>query len=161
VVTESPLDGQPLDPDAESAGRPTRPLHVRPVSLLAVYAGGVAGTLARYGIAVADPTADRGWPTATFVVNLAGAFALGLLLEWLARAGSDTGWRQRVRLLLGTGFCGGFTTYSTVAVETDLLVRAHRPGLAAGYAVATVALGLVATAIGLAAAATLHRGRPA
>ena len=67
------------------------------------------------------PFEGAGWPWATFMINLAGAFILGALLEGLARSGGDTGWRQRVRLFAGTGFCGAFTTYSTLALEVSLL----------------------------------------
>jgi CrcB protein len=146
----------PLDPDAPEEG-PPRPLHLRPGALLLVAAGGLAGTLARYGLAELDPTAPRGWPWATFVANLAGALALGGLLELLARRGPDTGGRRQLRLLLGTGFCGGLTTYSTLAVETDLLVRAHRAGLALLYLAATVAAGFAAAAVGIAAASARQR----
>jgi CrcB protein len=97
----------------------------------------------------------RAWPWGTFVANIVGAFVLGLLLEALGRRGADEGGRQRVRLLLGTGFCGAFTTYSALAVETDLLVRAHGSGLALGYLAATVVAGLLATVLGV-----LAGGRP-
>jgi CrcB protein len=117
-----------------------------------VAVGGFAGTLARYGLDRAEPTHAQAWPWATFVANVVGAFVLGLLLEALARRGPDDGWRLRTRLLAGTGFCGAFTTYSALAVETDLLVRDHRPGLASGYFAATVVVGLGATVLGLLAA---------
>ena len=95
----------------------------------------------------------------TFVANLLGSFVLGLLLEALARAGDDTGRRRRARLLLGTGFCGGLTTYSTFAVESDLLVRDGHGGLAAAYLAGTVVTGLVAAVLGIAVAAGRHRRR--
>lgn len=138
----------PLDPDAI----PTRILHLQPAALLLVSVGGFAGTLARYGLSEWAPTRDRAWPWGTFLANVIGAFLLGFLLEALARRGPDDGWRQRVRLLAGTGFCGAFTTYSSLAVESDLLVRDSRPALAAGYLAATVLLGLFATVLGLLAA---------
>lgn len=130
--------------------------HVQPVLLLAVAAGGLVGTSARYLMSKALPTADGAWPTATFLVNLAGAFALGLLLEALSRRGPDTGWRQRARLFGGTGLCGALTTYSTLAVEVDLLARGQHVALAAGYALASVLAGLVATAAGVGLAAVQH-----
>jgi CrcB protein len=138
----------PLDPDAI----PTRILHLQPVPVLLVAAGGFAGTLARYALSEWAPTRGRAWPWGTFLANLIGAFLLGILLEALARRGPDEGWRQRMRLLAGTGFCGAFTTYSALAVETDLLVRDSRVALAAGYLAATVLLGLVSTVLGLLAA---------
>ena len=126
----------------------TRPLHRRPGLLLGVVAGGALGTLARDGVGHLLPTASGHWPTGTFAVNVAGAFVLGLLLEALTRAGSDDGWRRTLRLVAGTGFCGGLTTYSTLAVETDLLVRDGHPGLAVAYAGSTVVAGLLAVVAG-------------
>jgi CrcB protein len=136
-----------------------RPLHLRLVPCLLVLVGGAGGTAARYGLAQGLPTEAGRWPTGTFVANLVGSFVLGLLLETLLRAGADTGIRQRLRVLLGTGFCGGFTTYSTLAVEADLLVRDHHPGLALAYVAATVVAGVVAAVTGIALAA--RRRRPA
>jgi CrcB protein len=147
----------PLDPDAPSLA--PRPLHLRPGAAAVVAVGGLAGTAARYGLALGLPTPVAGWPAATFVVNLVGAFLLGSLLEALARSGSDAGWRRRVRLLAGTGFCGSLTTYSTFAVEADLLVRNHAAWLAAGYLGASLIGGVAATAAGIAAATGHHRYR--
>jgi CrcB protein len=151
----------PLDPDVEDEGRgrQARPLHFRLDALLLVFVGGFVGTIARYGVAVQEPTTTGHWPTGTLAVNLVGAFVLGALLEGLARSGPDAGARQRARLLLGTGFCGALTTYSTLAVEADLLVRDHRAALAAAYLVVSVLAGLLATTAGIAAATGHHRWR--
>jgi fluoride exporter len=153
----------PLDPDRAGAGatpppaaRP-RPAHHRPGLLAAVVAGGLVGAPARYLVSLALPTPRDGWPAATLIVNLAGAFVLGLLLEGLARSGPDAGWRRVVRLAAGTGFCGALTTYSTLAVEIDLLARHSRSGTALAYAVVSVVGGLVVTAAGIALAAAAHR----
>ena len=132
------------------------PLHRQPRLLLAVLVGGLLGTPARYAVVEALPTRTGGWPTGTLLVNLAGAFLLGVLLERLVRAGDDTGRRLLLRLGLGTGFLGAFTTYSALAVETDLLVRADRPGLACAYAVVSVLGGLVLAAAGTALGARGH-----
>jgi CrcB protein len=118
-----------------------------------VLAGGAVGTPARYALSTAFPTRTGGWPTGTFLANLVGAFLLGVLLEGLARRGDDSGRRRVLRLGLGTGFLGAFTTYSALAVETDLLVRASRPGLALTYALLTVGGGLLLSTAGIAAAA--------
>jgi fluoride exporter len=146
----------PLAPDPSAVSPAPAPLHLRADAVLLVAAGGLVGTLARYGLAELDPTPAGHWPWATFVANLAGAFVLGLLLELLALSGPDHGGRQRIRLLLGTGFCGALTTFSTLAVETDLLAHDHHLGVAAGYLVATAFGGLLATLAGIAAG-----GRPA
>ena len=151
----------PFDPDTPAEPPARGPLHLRLDAVLLVAAGGMVGTLARYGLAELDPTPSGHWPWATFGANLAGAFVLGLLLELLARSGPDHGGRQRIRLLLGTGFCGALTTFSTLAVETDLLVHDHHPGVAAGYLAATAFAGLVATVAGIAVGAVPRRPRGA
>lgn len=129
------------------------PPHLHPLHLVTVAVGGAAGTWVRYEVGEWLPTGPAGWPTATFVVNVVGALVLGGLLEGLARSGVDVGWRRRLRLLLGTGFCGALTTYSTLALEVDLLARSGDVGVAVGYAVASVVAGLLATVAGIALAA--------
>jgi CrcB protein len=146
----------PLDPDTADA---PFALALRPTAIALVALGGFAGTIARYGLARAEPTRTGSWPWGTFIANIVGAFVLGALLELLARSGPDQGWRQRARLLLGTGFCGALTTFSTLAVEGDLLIRAHDAGRASAYLAASLGAGLLATVIGIAAAAAAHRRR--
>jgi CrcB protein len=110
--------------------------------------GGAAGSVLRWWIAgaVARVSGD-GWPYGTLVVNVAGAFAMGLLAGWLAgRGGPDD---ERWRLLLGVGLLGGFTTFSAFSLETVLLIE-RRAWTAAGlYVGASVALTLLAAAAGL------------
>ena len=85
---------------------------------------------------------------ATFGINVVGAFLLGVLLELLAGSVLDSGWSRRLRLGIGTGGLGGFTTYSALATDTVTLAAAH-PGRAAGYALATVIVGAVASIAGI------------
>lgn len=92
----------------------------------------------------------------TFAINIVGAFLLGLLLEGLARLGPDIRRRQRVRLLVGTGMLGSFTTYSTLAVDTDLFLRSNQWWAAGSYAAGTVLVAMVATTAGIAIAARLR-----
>lgn len=149
-----------FDPKEESAPVSQRTFpsaQARSVALVA--AGGVLGAPARYAISDALPSSGYGFPTATFITNLTGALILGALLEGLARLGPDQGRRRSARLLVGTGMCGAYTTYSTLAVDSDQLLRAHRVGLAVAYALGTVLLGLVATGVGIALAAGYRRGR--
>lgn len=128
-----------------------RPLHARASAIAAVAIGGMIGAPTRYGLGVLFPQTPPGhWPVTTFAINFIGAFVLGGLLEALARLGPDSGWRQRVRLCIGTGVIGSFTTYSTLAVDTDLLLRGHHPWSAITYALGTVIAGMVATAVGIA-----------
>lgn len=130
--------------------------HRDPRLLALVALGGAGGTLARYGVSRAVPAAAH-WPLATLAVNLLGAFALGLLLEGLLRRGPEDDRRRTLRLLLGTGFCGGFTTWSGFAVELDRLVGDQHPWTALGYAGASLAGGLLAALAGIALAARTGR----
>ena len=129
------------------------PLHLRPLPVVLVFVGGAAGTFARYGVeSLGTPW---GLPLPTLGVNLVGAFLLGLLLEGLLRRGPDLGWRQRLRLLLGPGFMGGFTTYSTFAVETVLLTQHGRYVSGFAYAIVSLIFGVAAAAAGVWVAANL------
>ena len=116
-----------------------------PPLLAVVLVGGAIGTAAREGLSLAFPTIGGVLPIAVLVINVVGAFVLGLLLEALLRLGPDVGRRRIVRLGIGTGFCGGFTTYSTLAVETaELLVQPGSAGIGLGYAIGSVLLGALA-----------------
>lgn len=117
----------------------------RPSVLVAVGAGGAAGTLAR--VAILDAWTQRvgAFPWATLVVNITGSFLLGLVLA----AGVDRLRPSRwVIPLVATGVCGAYTTLSTVATELVLLLRAGRIGVAAIYLAATAAGGLGAVIVG-------------
>lgn len=155
----SPDRAREDDPDA--AGAAGLPFHLRPLTLALVFVGGAVGTAARYGLEEAYPHHGTSWPTGTFVANILGAFVLGVLLEALVRLGDDTGLRRRTRLLLGVGFCGAFTTYSTLALEVSLFVRDSAVEMAVLYAAVTVVAGLVAAWLGIVAATTVVRRRAA
>ena len=143
--------------DAGTLGdaRPHRPVHLHPGFVLVVITGGVFGALARYGLSTALP-APGGWPLPTLIINLAGAFLLGVLLEALARRGPDAGRLRVLRLLAGTGFLGAFTTYSTLALEMNTLLDAGRATDALVYLGATLVGGAIATVAGIWAAAGQH-----
>lgn len=109
--------------------------------LAAVFVGGAIGTLARAGLeALAAPDPGR-WPWPTFIVNIVGAFLLGYFATRLLERLPTSSYR---RPLLGTGLCGGLTTFSTMQVETIKMIEHHHYGLAVGYALASVVLGLLA-----------------
>lgn len=136
-------------------GTAARPLHLRPRAVAVVALGGAAGTALRAAAgALGGP--EGGWPWATWVVNVVGAFGLGLLLEHLARTGPDDGRRRDVRLGLGTGLLGGFTTYSTLALDTVALASGA-PLTSVLYAGSTLVLGTVAAAAGMAVGARVRR----
>lgn len=126
---------------------PRRPL-LRETGIVAV--GGCVGTAARLGIDAALPE-PGGLPLGIAVANLTGAFLLGLLLGLLAGRGPDVGRRRDLRLLLGTGVLGGYTTYSALAVGTLDLAAPTDGGsllLAASYAGGSLVLGLLAAVAG-------------
>ncbi|QTE30827.1 fluoride efflux transporter FluC [Pengzhenrongella sicca] len=132
--------------------------HLRPGLVALVAAGGAVGTSARYGLALALPH-DGGWPVATFVANLFGAFLLGALLEALLRRGAESVGGRRARLGLGTGVLGGFTTFSSLALETDRLVAGGAAVTGVTYALATVVGGVLTCLAGVALAGARHRRR--
>ena len=119
--------------------------------------GGAVGTTARALLEQAFAPAPGSWPWTTFWINLAGSFVLGALLETLLRSGPDAGWRRGVRLGCGTGVLGGFTTYSTFAVEVERLASGGHIALGAAYALGSVVLGVAAAVGGIALAAAVRR----
>ncbi|MDO9377264.1 MAG: CrcB family protein [Nocardioidaceae bacterium] len=134
-----------------------RPWFPRPSLVLLVALGGAAGTAARYGLGELVPS-SHGWPWPTLLVNVTGSFALGLLLGLIARRGPETPAVERVRLGAGTGFLGGYTTYSSFAVQADQLLAGGRPGTAAATVLVSLAVGLVAAAAGVVLADRPARG---
>jgi CrcB protein len=123
---------------------------------LLILIGGALGTGIRAALEAAYPAQPGGWPWATFLINVTGAFPLGVLLETLIRRGPDSGVRQYLRLGLGTGVLGGYTTYSTFAVEAVRLLGAGAVLIGIGYAIASVILGLAAALAGTLLAARLE-----
>lgn len=120
----------------------TRPDHLRPGLVALVALGGAAGTTARFVLSSALPS-WHDWPVATFTANLVGAFLLGVLLETLAGRGPESPRGRLVRLALGTGGLGGFTTFSSLALEIERLSTQGQPTLGAVYGLVSVALGFV------------------
>jgi CrcB protein len=116
-----------------------------PRRLAAIYLGGVAGALARVGLAQALPHAVGSWPWATFAENLAGA----LLLGWLVAALRGHRAESPSFALLTTGLCGTLTTFATLQLELYQQLEAGCAGLALGYAAATLAGGYACMRLGL------------
>ena len=108
--------------------------------LSAIFAGGAVGALARVGLLQTSASAAPSWPWITFSVNIVGAFLLGYFATRLQERLPLSAYR---RPLLGTGFCGAFTTFSTMQVELLKMIDAHRYGIALGYTVASLVCGYV------------------
>jgi CrcB protein len=111
-----------------------------------VMAGGALGAALRFALARALPI-QSGWPWATFITNVAGGLLMGLLAAWTLRAGQAS---ETLRLLLGVGLLGGFTTFSAFSLEMTKMIDQGQGVLAAGYALASVLLALVAVFAGMA-----------
>jgi fluoride exporter len=147
-------DRLPVDPDTglgpqNQSARPGQGTLRRPWGVvLAILVGGFAGGLARYGLVVAWPTASLSFPWAIVTVNCIGPFILALLIVLVTDVLKPS---RLLRPLLGTGFCGAFTTFSTVVVAAAELTAHGRSGTAALLVVASIAGGLAAAAVGLAA----------
>ncbi len=124
-------------------------------TLAAVFAGGALGTVGRYLLEAHHHVGPAAFPWVTLVVNLSGSLAIGLLLPLTGHAALRAPW---LRPLLVVGFLGGWTTYSTLAVETTLLTTHGAAAMAVAYLVVTVAGGLALVVAGHAAAQRLVAG---
>ena len=157
----------PVDPDVERTRRPRGRARARHLGrqahdalrsrwdvLAVIGVGGAAGAAARYGVSQAWPHSAGGFPWATFTINVTGCLLLGLLMVFVVDVWPSS---RYVRPLLGVGVLGGYTTFSTYALETrDLLVAGHQQ-VAAAYLVASLAGGLTAVWLGIVAARLLVR----
>ena len=121
-----------------------RPVHLRPRLVGLVVLGGAVGATLRDRLEAAAATPPGAFPWATFAINVSGAFALGALVELLALLVPDAARRRALQLTLGTGVLGGYTTYSSFALETVTLVERGAPALALGYAASSVVAGFAA-----------------
>lgn len=132
-----------------------RPPHLRwaPIALVAV--GGAVGAASREGVSLLIPNLGA-VPVAIPLINVLGAFLLGYLYEAVTRLDSSKPTGKNLKLLLGTGFCGGFTTYSSLATDTAVLFRDGLPWTALLYALLTVILGACATWAGIAVASAVN-----
>jgi CrcB protein len=111
------------------------------INYLMVFLGGALGAVCRYGISIQmKRIISAQFPLATFLINLSGSFLLGVLLA------SGTG--SLMQLFLGTGFLGGFTTFSTFQVENITLFRKGNYGTLFAYVTFSVALCIAAAFAG-------------
>lgn len=103
--------------------------------------GGFIGSVCRYLIGLIPLSPSNGFPVKTLVINIAGAFAIGLIA---AAAAKNADISPRIVLLLKTGICGGFTTFSTFALEISDLIRGGSWAAAAAYMLLSLILGVAA-----------------
>lgn len=113
------------------------------MNFLFVALGGAIGASARYGLSLITVKMD--FPLMTFITNLCGAFIIGLVVGFAGRKNVDS----RLILFLKTGFCGGFTTFSTFSLETFNLIQAGNYLTAGIYAVLSLVLCVVGVALGI------------
>ena len=116
-------------------------------NFLIVGVGGAVGSMLRYAVQKffqAQTTAA--FPTGTLLVNIAGCFLIGILWSLVSRSLT---WNEEMKLLLMTGFCGGFTTFSAFTFESIGLLKEQRLGLFFTYITASVVIGLLATFAGM------------
>lgn len=109
--------------------------------LAAVFVGGALGTLARAALSTVVMREPAGWPWATFIVNIVGAFLVGYFTTRLLERLPLSSYR---RPLLGTGLCGGLTTFSTMQVEAVTMIQHGHWATAAAYTTSSIVLGLLA-----------------
>ncbi len=113
--------------------------------IAAIFIGGAAGSLLRVWLSQTVTSGVAAWPWATFIVNVSGCFALGLIATHLReRPPEAPHWHP----LLGTGFCGAYTTFATMQLELVRMIDHERFGLAFGYALASVLAGYLAILAG-------------
>ena len=121
---------------------------------LNVALGGAVGSVLRYHagrLLGGFAGANNDFPWGTLTVNILGSLAMGVLVGWLAR-GSLDGSAEPLRLLIGVGLLGGFTTFSAFSAEMVAMLHRGQPGLAVGYAAASLIAGMAAMILGLLAA---------
>ena len=114
--------------------------------LAAVAAGGVLGSLGRYVVGLALPHDPGSFAWSTFAVNVTGSLAMGVLVVWVLSVAAP---HPSLRPFLGVGVLGGWTTFSSYALDVHAMVQAGHPGVAAAYLVGSLVAGLVAVALGI------------
>ena len=111
--------------------------------------GGAVGSCLRFALAGwITRWAGTGFPWGILSINVLGSLLMGLLVGWLARSGAES--RTALHALLAVGFLGGFTTFSSFALDVVTLVQRGQGGMAVGYALASVSLAVLALGAGMA-----------
>lgn len=116
-------------------------------NLFLIFAGGGIGSVLRYAISRwTSGFSTSPFPYGTFLVNIIGCFLIGFIIFYTERYGNQA---DHWRLLLVTGFCGGFTTFSAFSLETLELLSDQRIFAFLGYSIGSIALGILASYCGL------------
>lgn len=116
-------------------------------NLLIVGLGGAGGSMLRYAVQkIFNAHIAAAFPTGTLLVNISGCFLIGILWGFASRS---LDWNEEIKLLLMTGFCGGFTTFSAFTLEGIGLLKESKTTLFIIYITASVVGGLLATFIGI------------
>ncbi len=121
---------------------------------LLVGAGGCAGSIARYGLSVASQHFSIEWPAGTLAANVLGCLLIGVITGLAARGEILS---PEMRLVLATGFCGGFTTLSSLVYETGEMLRAGEHLRATVYTAGTFLLSMTAFVVGVSSLRILGR----
>lgn len=114
--------------------------------LILVFIGGGTGSVLRYILGRWLNTSQNGIPYGTFAANILGSLCIGLILGWALKNNSLS---SSSTLLLATGFCGGFTTFSTFAYENHLMLKSGDFLTFALYTLASLTLGFAAVFVGM------------
>ena len=115
------------------------------MNFLAIFIGGGAGSLARYGLHKWLGISEKGFPVGTLAANIAACLLLGIIATWAAK---KTDLDPALRNLLMVGFCGGFSTFSTFSNESFVLFQNEKSLMALAYIAASVVLCLLAVWVG-------------
>ena len=148
----------PIDPDAEvflpkdDAHRLREEIDI----VLVILVGGFLGTLCRYELSTHWSQPSTSFPLTIFTINVTGSFLIGIILTTIIEKMRVT---RYVRPLTCVGFLGGWTTMSTLAVESDHLISSNHLGVAMVYIFATMSITPVVAAIGISLAHLLPDGR--
>jgi CrcB protein len=149
----------PVDPDVDlHVPGARRESSAHPWVLPVIALGGMIGASARHELELVWPASPERWPWATFVTNVSGCVLIGMLMVHVVEVGRA---HPLLRPFVGVGLLGGYTTFSTYAVQTQRLWMHHQRATSLLYLILTPALAMVGVVVGVVAARALHGLRDA